>query len=133
VKKGIVMKKVMFVLYVENQVKSSAFYRKVLNTDPFLDVPGMTEFDLVDGNQLGIMPLKGIKQLIGEALPERSPQNGVPHSEIYFIVEDANEYHQRALNAGAKLLSDLEERDWGQRVAYSLDPDGYVLAFAEMI
>jgi hypothetical protein len=30
-------------------------------------------------------------------------------------------------------ISALEDRDWGQRVAYSLDPDGHVLAFAEII
>jgi len=30
-------------------------------------------------------------------------------------------------------LSGVENRDWGHRAAYSLDPDGHVLAFAEQI
>jgi uncharacterized glyoxalase superfamily protein PhnB len=45
-------------------------------------------------------------------------------------VDNPEEYHQRALNLGAQNLSDLAERDWGDRVAYCLDPDGYILAFA---
>jgi hypothetical protein len=41
--------------------------------------------------------------------------------------------HKSALAHGAIELSRLVKRDWGHVVAYSLDPDGYVLAFAEKI
>ncbi len=33
---------------------------------------------------------------------------------------------------GARELSGLEKRSWGDLAAYSLDPDGYVLAFAKI-
>lgn len=35
-----------FILYVADQARSRDFYRTVLATEPTLDVPGMTEFDL---------------------------------------------------------------------------------------
>ena len=42
--------------------------------------------------------------------------------------------HPRVTPAvGAVELSGLEKCDWGHRAAYSLDPDGHVLAFAERI
>jgi len=35
------------------------------------------------------------------------------------------------LKYGAKELSELQERDWGDTAAYCLDADGHVLVFAE--
>jgi len=45
-------------------------------------------------------------------------------------VENPDAYHLRALAVGARELSPMAPRDWGDLVAYSLDPDGHVLAFA---
>ncbi len=121
----------MTVLYVADQKASAAFYRAVLDADPVLDVPGMTEFALVDGASLGLMPVTGIKKLLGEALPDPAGADGVPRAELYLIVDDAAAAHERAQGAGARELSPLMDRDWGDRAAYALDPDGHVLAFAE--
>jgi len=120
----------LFVLYVGDQRRSAAFYAAVLGTGPTLDVPGMTEFALPGGGAVGLMPEAGIKRLLGEALPDPSRANGVPRAELYLRVEDPGTFHDRALAAGARELSPLESRDWGEEVAYSLDPDGHVLAFA---
>ncbi len=90
----------------------------------------MTEFDLVGSAVLGIMPAAGIRKLLGEELPDPSPRQGESRAEIYLVVDDPLSYHRRAIEAGAREISDLEERSWGHRVAYSIDVDGYVLAFA---
>ena len=37
-----------FILYVQDQTKSTAFYSEVLAMKPALHVPGMTEFALSD-------------------------------------------------------------------------------------
>jgi uncharacterized protein len=39
-------------------------------------------------------------------------------------------YHGRAQAVGAIELSALTRRSWGDIAAYSLDPDGHVIAFA---
>ena len=119
-----------FILYVADQTRSAAFYRTVLAIDPHLDVPGMSEFRLPGGGILGLMPESGIRKLLGPALPDPGLARGVPRAELYLMVSDPDAFHQRALACGATELSPLLPRDWGQSVAYSLDRDGHVLAFA---
>jgi len=122
-----------FIIYVKDQVRSTAFYTQVLGYSPSLNVPGMTEFTLAEDVILGLMPMSGIKRLLGEKLPDPVRSLGVAYCEIYLIVSHPLDYHRRAIEAGAVELSGLEKRDWGHWVAYSLDPDGHVLAFAERI
>jgi uncharacterized protein len=121
------------ILYVADQARSARFYERVLGQAPVLDVPGMTEFALSAGAVLGLMPAAGIKRLLGAALPDPAAADGIPRSEIYLMVSDPGLHHKRSLDAGARELSPLQPREWGHRVAYSLDPDGHVLAFAEPI
>lgn len=118
------------VLYVRDREASTRFYRAVLAAAPILDVPGMTQFALGDGAILGLMPEAGIVRLLGSALPDPAPGHGVPRAELYLSVDDPAAYHRRALEAGARELSPLSPRDWGDTASYALDPDGHVLAFA---
>ena len=119
-----------FILYVADQERSCSFYAAVLGAAPRLDVAGMTEFALPSGGVLGLMPEAGIKALLGDRLPDPSQANGVPRSELYLVVDEPGRFHARALDAGATELSSLQPRTWGHTAAYSLDPDGHVLAFA---
>ena len=124
------IKKTHIILYVADQERSTEFYRKLFEVEPILHVPGMTEFQLSDGCVMGLMPEAGIKRLLGDPLPDPTQANGIPRCELYLVVDDAEAYHRRALALGAKELSPLLPRDWGDRVAYSLDADGNVIAFA---
>jgi uncharacterized glyoxalase superfamily protein PhnB len=110
-----------------------SFYRRVLNLEPTLDVPGMTEFSLATECVLGLMPVAGIRRLLGDALPDPAAAAGIPRCEVYLRVDDPAAYHHRALEAGAIELSPLAPRDWGDEAAYSLDPDGHVIAFARLV
>lgn len=120
----------LWILFVRDQEAAARFYEAVLAQAPSLHVPGMTEFPLPGGATLGLMPEAGIKRLLGEALPDPASASGVPRAELYLRVTDALAYHRRALAAGARELSGLEWRGWGDCAAYSLDLDGHVLAFA---
>jgi len=120
------------ILYVADQRRSAEFYGSVLGKVPALDVPGMTEFRLNDGAVLGLMPEKGIIKLL-PAMPDPAAAAGIPRVEAYFTVADPAQYHARALAAGGRELSPLAARDWGHEAAYSLDPDGHVLAFARVL
>lgn len=121
----------LMVFYVADQDRATVFYTAVLAREPTLFVPGMTEFPLNEGAFLGLMPERGIKALLGDALPDPAHAGGTPRAELYLRVAGADAFHQRALERGARELSPLEKRDWGESVAYSLDLDGHVLAFAE--
>lgn len=119
------------IFYVSDQERSKIFYEKLLGREPFSDVPGMTEFSLGEGIKFGIMPENGIAKIICPAAPHPSQGNGIPRSELYMLVDDVEKSLQLALNAGAKLISTPTDRDWGDYVAYSMDPDGHILAFAK--
>lgn len=120
------------ILYVKDQARSREFYAIVLGVAPRLDVPGMTEFELAAGCVLGLMPEKGIKRLLPE-MPDPEAGRGSPRAELYLTVPDPEVYHARALAAGALELSPMSPRGWGDRAAYSLDPDAHVLAFAALL
>lgn len=124
--------KAHFILYVADRRRSTEFYASALLQAPTLDVPGMTEFSLGEETVLGLMPEDGIVRLLGEGIAHPSSASGIPRGEIYLVVEDAAAFHERALSAGASELSPLALRDWGHFAAYSLDPDGHVLAFASL-
>ncbi len=120
--------KTHYILYVADQRRSTAFYTEVLDTAPTLDVPGMSEFSLSNGAVLGLMPITGAEKLLNVTIGETD----AARAEVYIVVESAAEFHARALQAGARELSPLSPRDWGHTAAYSMDPDNYVLAFAEI-
>ena len=125
--------KVHFILYVKDQEQSKKFYSIVLAKEPTLHVPGMTEFELSDGCVLGLMPELGIKRLLGERLPDPELGRGIPRAELYLRVDNPIASHERAIKMGAKELSGLETRDWGDIAAYSIDQDGHVIAFAKTL
>lgn len=124
--------KAHFILYVEDQRRSTDFYRAVLNMVPILEAPGMTEFKLSEECILGLMPESGIKKLLAPKLVDPALANGIPRAEVYLATHNASEYHARALQSGAISLSEFALRDWGEKVAYCQDLDGHILAFAEI-
>ena len=91
----------------------------------------MSEFELSEECVLGLMPASGIKRLLGENLPDPALAEGIPRAELYLMHPDADQMHQRSLEAGGRELSPMLPRDWGDTVAYSLDLDGHVLAIAQ--
>ena len=125
-----------FILYVSDQKRSADYYREVLGLDPFLDVPGMTEFKLGDGSILGLMPEESASRLLGSGTIPPSASGSTPpvlKAELYLVVDSPGIYHQRALSCGGIELSPLMDRNWGHRAAYSVDRDGHVLAVAEIV
>ena len=123
--------KSFFIYFVVDQSRTLDFYTKTLHIEPTMNVPGMLEFTMPDGSKFGFMPEEGIKSLLGKKFPDPSQAKGVPRAEIYFIVNDAAKFHTRALENGEVEIKSLQKMPWGDSVAYSLDPDGHVLAFAE--
>jgi len=121
------------IIYVNDQQISSDFYAKIFRQTPDLQVPGMTEFNLTENCKLGIMPNKGIAKILGGQTPHPDLGNGIPRCELYLYVEDVQKEFENAIKSGAKLISPILPRDWGDRVCYFADPDGHVVAFAEKL
>jgi uncharacterized glyoxalase superfamily protein PhnB len=120
----------IFIFYVSNQQKSRDFYHHVLQQQPVLDEEGMTEFIINEHTRLGLMPEDGIVRLLENKIPHPSTAKGIPRSEIYIYIDNPEAFYRRALQAGAKAISPLQRRNWGDSVAYCADLDGHTLAFA---
>lgn len=119
----------MTILFVQNQEKSKQFYSALLQLEPVLDVPGMTEFSLTDDLSLGLMPEDGIMKILDNKINHPHTGSGTPRSELYLPVDDPEIYYQRLIEAGGKGISEMSLRNWGDHVAYGLDLDGHLLAF----
>ena|SRR5690606_35947244 len=125
--------KIHIILYVDNQEKSKIFYAKLLRSEPVLDVPGMTEFQITENSKLGLMPNSGIRKILQNKTPDPASGNGIPRCELYLYAEDLEKEFENALNCGAQLISPIENRDWGDQVCYFADADGHIIAFAKPI
>jgi predicted enzyme related to lactoylglutathione lyase len=100
----------LFILYIADQKRSREFYKHLLKQNPSIDEPRMTEFAFKDGSALGLMPEKGAARILGSGVPNPAGGRGIPRCEIYLRVENPKLYLNRALAAGAKLLSPLQSR-----------------------
>lgn len=125
--------KAQFILYVKDQTRSKNFYQDLLKIKPVLDVPGMTEFELSEECRLGLMPEAGITKILSDKVPHPSKGNGIPRCELYLSVDNIQQYFDRAVELSAKLISEIRDRDWGDKACYFADPDGHIIAFAEKI
>jgi uncharacterized glyoxalase superfamily protein PhnB len=126
------MKKLpIIILYVADQERSTLFYQEILEKEPILNVPGMTEFLLNNHVKLGIMPENNIAKIIFPATKHPKVGNGIPRCELYLIVEDPEASLAKAVSEGAYEISKAKPRDWGDTVAYCVDFDGHIIAFAK--
>lgn len=121
---------VEIILYVSNQELSRNFYEALLHQAPSLHVPGMTEFTISENLKLGLMPNAGIAKILGDRTPHPETGTGIPRCELYLHVEELQKEFKNAIRAGAKVVSEIAERNWGDRVGYLADLDGHVVALA---
>lgn len=121
------------ILYVADQQLSTDFYTKLFRQNPELNVPGMTEFQLAENFKLGLMPNNGIAKILADKTPHPESGSGIPRCELYFYVEDIALEFNNAVNTGAKLISAIQNRTWGDKACYFADPDGHIIAFAEKL
>ncbi|MCK5152277.1 MAG: hypothetical protein KAQ65_10560 [Candidatus Thorarchaeota archaeon] len=122
----------MFILFVESQERSREFYKSVLQSEPTLDVEGMTMFEIAGKISMGLMPETNISKILGTEVPNPSQGNGIPRCEIYLFVDNPDARLQDIEAAGGTRISKMSERSWGDSVAYGMDPDGHIIALAKL-
>ena len=120
---------VLTILAVEDLVRAVTFYRGAFGWDQPVDVPVYAEFTLPGGMRLGLYERQGFGRNTGQ-VPARIPGGEIAPTELYFHVEDLQAAIDRLTGAGARCLSPLAARDWGDDAAYFRDPDGNVLVVA---
>ena len=99
---------------------SRVFYESVLALDADDTVPSRLYFHCGEV----------IMALIDWTVEARGPFQSTPDN-LYFATEELDAVHERALAAGARQVSPIEQRPWGERSFYCLDPDGNRLCFVD--
>jgi uncharacterized glyoxalase superfamily protein PhnB len=99
---------------------SRVFYERVLALDADDTVPSRLYFHCGDV----------IMAVIDWKAEARDPFQSTPDN-LYFATEELDRVHERALAAGARHVSPIEKRPWGERSFYCLDPDGNRLCFVD--
>ena len=54
---------------------------------------------------------------------------GAGRASLYLVVDDPDAHHARALEAGAELVRDLKDEDYGSRGYTARDPEGNLWSF----
>ena len=121
------------ILYVADLGRAVAFYDVALELQKTVSVPVYVEYRLNDGARLGLMAQGNTRHFLGDELGARRPSDGSPRAELYLHISGVESVVARLKQAGAVCTSPLAARDWGDRAAYFMDPDGYVLAVAEKL
>jgi uncharacterized glyoxalase superfamily protein PhnB len=71
---------------------------------------------------------------LGDSLLMLGPTEG-PHearpgtAHLYVVVEDADGHHARAVTAGATIVTELSDQDYGSRDYSARDPEGNLWSF----
>lgn len=118
------------ILYVEDLARAARFYDAAFGWPKSVDVPVYVEYQLNAGARLGLMPQGNTRHFLGDTLGALRPTDGCPRAEVYLRLDDLDRVIARLEGLGARCTSPRARRDWGDEVAYYLDPDGYVLAVA---
>jgi lactoylglutathione lyase len=125
------IKLIQTILYVNDLEASFKFYQNIFRREPDLNVPGMTEFILSETCKFGLMPNKGIAKILQDKTQHPDSGNGIPRCELYLYVDNIQIEFDNATKIGARLISPIIDRDWGDKACYFSDPDGHIIAFAE--
>ena len=109
-----------FLLYVEDPIKSAAFYEKLLNAKPLEASPGFAMFALSGGTMLGLWRR-------ADVLPKVTAPTG--SNEVGFHVESNNiveKFFGASKQVGATVLQEPTQMDFGYTFTVA-DPDGHRL------
>jgi uncharacterized glyoxalase superfamily protein PhnB len=119
------------IFYVADLARAVTFFDAAFGFKKSTVAPQYIEYRINAGACLGLMPQENTRYLVGDKIGARKPTDGAPRGELYLLVVDVEAAVQRLQKAGATCTSPLEMRDWGDRAAYFLIPDGYVIAVAD--
>jgi predicted enzyme related to lactoylglutathione lyase len=120
---------ILTILAVTDLERSVDFYTSAFGWPVRVTVPAYVEFELPDGNGLGLYRREAFAGNTGQE-PHAVPAGATTGTEIYLRCADLEAGARRVEEAGGRILSPAAPRDWGDVATYFADPDGNVLVLA---
>jgi catechol 2,3-dioxygenase-like lactoylglutathione lyase family enzyme len=127
-----VTRHVLTILAVRDLDAATRFYREAFGWPQAVGTPVYSEFELPGGMRLGVYERNGFGRNTGQVPSSIDPGQLAP-TELYFYADDVEQAIARIGAAGARELSALAPRAWGDEAAYFADPDGNVIVLARRI
>ena len=105
---------------------------KAFGFERHLVVPGengtVAHAQLTFGNGM-IMLGSAREDEFGQRVKPPREIGGIGTQSAYVIVEDADAHYARAKAAGAEIVMEVEDQDYGGRLCSCLDPEGHLWSF----
>ena len=120
------------ILAVERLRESVDFYRAAFAWESSVETPVYVEFTLPGGQRIGLYERESFGRNTGKS-PAIVAEGEIAPTELYFYADDLPWAIERLRSAGARELSSLALRPWGDEAAYFADPSGNVLVLARTV
>jgi predicted enzyme related to lactoylglutathione lyase len=120
---------VLIILAVTDLPRAVAFYQAAFGWSRSADTPVYVEFQMTNGQRLGLYQREAFTRNTNQP-PHQVPPGTITATEVYFHTDDPPGLIARLAAAGARCLSALAPRDWGDEAAYFTDLEGNVLVIA---
>ena len=109
--------------------------QRAFGFEPLMVVPGeaageggVSHAELKLGN--GVVMLGSF---LGTPAPSQDDGIGTAPMTIYAVVDDPDAHCERAKSAGAEIIRELENMDYGSREYSARDPEGYIWSFGTYV
>lgn len=119
----------LVIVAVHELTRARRFYDAAFGWPVAVDAPVYTEYALPGAMRLGLYLREGFAKNTAAPISPRAPGHTTA-TELYLTVDDPAAYASRLADLGARCLSPLAERPWGDLAAYFEDPEGNVVVVA---
>jgi flavin reductase (DIM6/NTAB) family NADH-FMN oxidoreductase RutF/catechol 2,3-dioxygenase-like lactoylglutathione lyase family enzyme len=109
--------------------RSVEFYRQAFDWPIVVEEERYVELGLPGGRGLGLCSREAFRDYTGQKV-RKAKEDRLSGVELYLRCEDLARAVVRVAGAGARELSRVAPRDWGEEAAYFADPDGNVIVLA---
>ncbi len=126
-------------LAVEDIAKSMDYYESVLGFKKGLAMPGEGgqlmhgEVRIADNLMLMFSPAQGGQGPVAQKLAQGGPKGSGVILYIDLGDQDIDRYYGDVKKAGAKVIQEIDDQFWGDRIFTIEDPDGYILTFSKHV
>lgn len=119
----------LVIFAVRDLQRAVSFYNKAFGWPQIVDTNVYAEFELSDKQRFGLYQREGFGINTGQT-PTAPLDGEISGVELYFYTSSLQEAISLIEQAGARKLSSLKLRSWGDEAAYFADPDGNVIVLA---
>lgn len=113
------------ILYVEDVAATLSFYNQAFGFETGFVHDSVDYGELLTGDTKLCFSAKDLMRSLGKTPGDAKAQT--PTFELAFETEDVPAALDRAVKAGATLVMQATEMEWGQTISYVSDPNGFMI------